>query len=117
MNSRQIILGIFAFLMWTTSSAQLGYKKDSLQIKVYTEITYRDYKPVHIEVKKVFCDYCSENQIKLIGEEALRRTKDDQYNPKYVSANDKTRLALFIRVAKRDFAKLKDGKQANKNNN
>ncbi len=102
--------------MQSLSIAQQGYKKDSLQIKVYTEITYKDYKPVDIVVKKVFCDYCTEIQKQVIGEQALKISKADQYNPKYVSANDKARLALLIRVAKKDFAKLKEKKEPNKNN-
>lgn len=44
--------------------AQRGYKKDSLQIKVYTEIEYVQYRVKSVKVVKVFCDYCSELQTK-----------------------------------------------------
>lgn len=34
-----------------------GYAKDSLQIKVYTEIEYKNREAKDIKLKKVFCDY------------------------------------------------------------
>ena len=96
-------------------SAQLGYQKDSLQIKVYTEITYKNSVAEDIEVTKVFCDYCSSFQKKAIGAEAKRRS--------YLERNTKTnrlddgvrRLALYIRISKADFAALKEKEPDNQN--
>ncbi len=40
------------------SKAQ-SYTEDSLQIKAYTEIKFKENIAEHITLKKVFCDYCS----------------------------------------------------------
>ena len=88
--------------------AQRGYAKDSLQIKVYTEIDYKNSKPVKVSVKKVFCDYCSDKQKEFIEEEARRGTYEELYNPKYFTDNGVARLALIIRVSKKDFARMID---------
>ena len=89
-------------------NAQIGWKKDSLQIKVYTDIHYVNNEAKEIKVRKVFCDYCSDYQSKVIGQEAINRTemvKNDAENrlPKGIK-----RLALYIRVSKIDFAALKE---------
>jgi hypothetical protein len=97
-----------------SAKAQLGYAKDSLQIKVYTQIEYKNYKAIKIISKKVFCDFCSDLQLKYLENEALRRTNLEVANPKYVSKNGKAKLALYIRVSKKDFAEIKDNKINNK---
>jgi len=96
------------FFLGQNAYGQLGYAKDSLQLKVYTEIEYNNSRPIKIEVKKVFCDYCSEIQKKFVGEEARRATYEELYNPKYLTENGIAKLALIIRIAKKDFARLKD---------
>ncbi|GAA4302058.1 hypothetical protein ICJ84_07915 [Aestuariibaculum suncheonense] len=89
-------------------SAQVGYKKDSLQIKVYTEVEYENYWAQDIRVKKVFCDYCSEFQKEQIGNEALRRTYFVRNDNKFRMPSGVFRHALYIRIAKKDFARLRE---------
>ena len=71
MKLKQIIILLFSLALASPAIAQ-GYQKDSLQIKVYTEIEYEQYRVKSIKATRVFCDYCSENQTKKIKEEALR---------------------------------------------
>ena len=85
-----------------------AYKKDSLQIKSYTEIVYEDSKAESIKLKKVFCDYCNSTQLKIIGEEALFRADTEKYYPENKLKKGKKRLAIYIRIAKVDFAALKE---------
>lgn len=91
-----------------TSIAQIGYTKDSLQIKAYTLITYKNNEAVKIELTKVFCDYCSELQREVLGEEAKRRSYNDRYLPENRLKDGQKRLALYIRIAKTDFAAIKE---------
>lgn len=95
--------------------SQLGFKKDSLQIKVYTEIRYVNNEAVDINVKKVFCDYCTEFQTKVVGEEGIRRSNEVKYDAENRLKNGVKRLALYIRVSKKDFAALKE-EEDNENN-
>ncbi|WP_231567306.1 hypothetical protein [Lacinutrix sp. Hel_I_90] len=85
-----------------------AYKKDSLQIKAYTEIEFRNGQPLGITLKKVFCDYCSEKQLKLLGEDAIRRTASEKHDPKNTLKNGKKKLAVYIRIAKTDFAAIRE---------
>ena len=88
--------------------AQIGYQKDSLQIKVYSEIEYADKLVKAIKVDTVFCDYCSTNQIKMIKEEAFRRTYLISNDKDIRMANGKYKHALYIRISKKDFLEMKD---------
>lgn len=107
MKSIQIIvLGLCLFFA-TLGFAQVGYQKDSLQIKAYTEIEYRDGLVKDIIVKKVFCDYCTEFQLKLIGDEAYRRTYLIRNDEGVKLNNGKFNHALYIRISKKDFAEMK----------
>jgi hypothetical protein len=99
------ILFVLLSLVLNTVSAQ-SYKKDSLQIKVYTEISYKKAKATNIKLKKVFCDYCSETQTESIGEEALRRADSEKYHPENKLENGKKRLAIYIRISKNDFKSI-----------
>ncbi|MFD2550963.1 hypothetical protein ACFSQP_03945 [Bizionia sediminis] len=85
-----------------------GYATDSLQIKVYTQITYKNTEATDIKLLKVFCDYCSDTQTTEIGYAALRRSYDERYDPENVLKNGKKRLAIIIRIDKEDFKSLKD---------
>ncbi|WAC02803.1 hypothetical protein N7U66_03880 [Lacinutrix neustonica] len=85
-----------------------GYKQDSLQIKAYTEIEFRNSRPQGIKLRKVFCDYCSKKQLRLLGEDAIRRTESEKYDPKNIIQNGKKKLAVYIRIAKTDFAAIKE---------
>ncbi len=90
------------------SFAQSGYQKDSLQVKVYSTITYQDGHPQKIDVTKVFCDYCSTKQVEHIQQRAWNMTYDARYAPENRIEEGKRKLALFIRISKKDFSKLKD---------
>ena len=108
MKTPQIIIACFCFISVCNTFAQIGYQKDSLQIKVYTEIEYINNNVKNIKVDTIFCDYCSSNQIKMIKEEAMRRT--------YLARNDKGiklingiyRHALYIRISKKDFLEMNE---------
>ncbi len=91
-----------------SSNAQVGYQKDSLQIKVYTIITYEQSHPKEIIIDKVFCDYCNETQKELLKKQAWELSYTTRYEPENRLEQGKRKLALFIRVSKADFKKLKD---------
>ncbi|AUC81545.1 hypothetical protein [Lacinutrix sp. Bg11-31] len=108
MNTKYKYTLIFVlFLCCTIVSAQ-SFKKDSLQIKAYTEIEYKAGKPINITLKKVFCDYCSKTQLTLLGEDAIRRADGEKQNPKNKLVDGKKKLAVYIRIAKTDFASIKE---------
>nr|WP_321235056.1 hypothetical protein [uncultured Psychroserpens sp.] len=88
-------------------SAQ-SYTKDSLQIKSYTVIEYRNNEVKDIQLLKVICDYCTDFQKEVIGEEAKRRTYLERLDPKNRLKEGKKKLAIYIRIAKTDFAEIKD---------
>ena len=104
MNKWLICIGFL--LMSYSVVAQGGYRKDSLQIKVYTVINYEGSHPKKIDVTKVFCDYCNEAQMNIIKERAWNMTYDMRYAPENRIEQGKRKLALFIRIAKKDFSKL-----------
>ncbi len=85
-----------------------GYSKDSLQIKVYTEIDYVNREAKDIRLLKVFCDYCTDAQISKIGYGALRRAHAERYDPKNVLENGTKKLAIIIRISKEDFKEIKN---------
>ena len=106
----KIVQGIIiciCLLLAKDALAQIGYQKDSLQIKVYTDIEYRDGLVKEIQVKKVFCDYCSEYQIKQLEAEAYRRTYLIRNDEGVRQTNGKFNHALYIRISKKDFAAMK----------
>lgn len=93
--------------------AQIGYKKDSLQIKVYSEIEYIDRLIKDIKVDTVFCDYCSKNQIKMLKEEALRRTYLIRNDNNVKLVNGTYKHALLIRISKKDFLEMREEENDN----
>ncbi|WP_241148008.1 hypothetical protein [Lacinutrix jangbogonensis] len=95
------------FVCCTMVSAQ-DYRKDSLQIKVYTEIEYKAGIPIAIKLKKVFCDYCSKTQLDLLGKDAVRRTESEKNDPKNKLKDGKKKIAIYIRIAKKDFARIRE---------
>ena len=99
-----LIINLFCF---NRVQSQVGYQKDSLQIKVYAAIDYVDSHPSEIKVKKVFCDYCSEFQIEKLSEEAYRRTFLIRNDKNVRLTNGTFKHALYIRVSKKDLAGLK----------
>lgn len=97
---------IFVILFgWSSIIAfgQEGYAKDSLQIKIYADITYENNRSKSIKVRKVFCDYCTEIQLKYIKEEGWRRAYDERYLPENRLIKGIRKLTIIIRMAKKDF--------------
>jgi hypothetical protein len=103
-----IILFLCCFSVNYSVAQKRDYTVDSLQIKVYTEIEYVNRQPKGIVVKKVFCDYCSENQIKYLEEKAKELAFYDRYNPKKRIVNGLRKFAIIIRVSKIDFLAIRD---------
>ncbi len=97
----------FCILYACNAFAQIGYQKDSLQIKVYTEIEYRNGLIKDIKVSRVFCDYCTEYQIERIKEEAKTRTYMTGKEEGKGISNGKYKQALYIRISKKDFLEIK----------
>lgn len=91
-----------------------SYTEDSLQIKAYTEIKFKNNVAEHITLKKVFCDYCSVFQIQKIGEEALRRADIEKYHSTNRLENGFKKLAIYIRIAKDDFASIEPETETDK---
>jgi len=108
MKSLQIIIISFCFFCVCNTFGQIGYQKDSLQIKVYTEVEYVNRLVKDIKVSKVFCDYCSEYQTELLKEEAIRRTYLERYEEGIRLTNGKYKHALYIRISKKDFSEMKE---------
>lgn len=107
MKCLQYIALCICLLLAGKSFAQIGYQKDSLQIKVYTEIEYRDGLIKEIKADKVFCDYCTVFQIERIKEEAIRRTYIVGKEEENGITNGKYKQALYIRISKKDFLEMK----------
>ena len=75
-------IAVIAILIGSTQVfGQKGYAKDSLQVKLYANITYENRQTKEIKIRKVFCDYCNENQLKFIKEEGLRRAFQERNLP------------------------------------
>ena len=90
-------------LMSSVVVGQVGYAKDSLQIKMYADIEYENKQPIRIEVKKVFCDYCSDKQLKIVKQEGWRRAYMERYSPENRLKKGIRKLTLILRFAKADF--------------
>ena len=105
-----MLKGLFflMFLLTVSNVYPQGYAKDSLQIKVYTEIEYKNREAKDIKLLKVFCDYCTSAQNSKIGYAALLRAHDERYLPENVLVNGKKKLAIIIRISKTDFAAMTD---------
>lgn len=103
----------FCLIYASNAFSQVGYKKDSLQIKVYSEIEYIDRLVKDIKVDTVFCDNCSKNQINFLKEEALRKTYLIRNDEGIKLVNGTYKLALLIRISKKDFLEIKEKKNDN----
>jgi len=103
----------FCLISASNVFSQIGYKKDSLQIKVYSEIKYIEGLIKEIKVDTVFCDYCSKNQLKMLKEEALMRTYLIRNDENVKLVNGTYKHALFIRISKKDFLEIKEEKNDN----
>ncbi len=104
------IVFIVAFLcFFAFAKAQVStqdYRIDSIQFKMYTRIYVGSQLQLDsVIVKKIFCDWCSESQLDILREEAMRQSMMERYNPKYKKPGQH-RLALYVRFSKEDFKKL-----------
>lgn len=103
-------LHIVLFLLVSAfAKAQLpvkDYRQDSLQFKMYTRLYVNEQLKIDsVTVKKIFCDWCSEPQMDILHQEAMRQSMIERYNPKYRKSGEH-RLALYVRFSKEDFKKL-----------
>ena len=103
-----LICVVITGFCFNTAAAQKGYAADSLQIKAYTSITYRNTKVKEIKLLKVFCDYCNDKQLESVGNQAIIITEGEKYKAENRLENGTKKLALFIRVSKKDFQAIKD---------
>ncbi|WP_052184159.1 hypothetical protein [Psychroserpens sp. Hel_I_66] len=97
-----------SFLLNSMLLSAQSYRKDSLQIKSYTRIEFRNNEIKDIKLINVLCDYCTDLQKEVIGEEAMRRAKTESYDPKNRVKEGDKKLAIYIRIAKKDFAAIKE---------
>ncbi|MFT4611406.1 MAG: hypothetical protein ACJA1H_001066 [Glaciecola sp.] len=101
-----LVLLVF-FLKSIAFNAQ-SYRKDSLQIKSYTLIEYRQSEVKDVKLIKVLCDYCTAFQKEIIGIEVTRRAKLESYYPENRMKEGDKKLAIYIRIAKKDFVAIKE---------
>lgn len=102
------LLLIAIFCLSSAFVSAQSYKKDSLQIKSYIRIEYRNNYVKDIKLLRVLCDYCSDIQKEAIGEEAIRRGAYECLDPKNRIKEGDKKLAIYIRIAKKDFAAIKE---------
>jgi len=102
------LLCLIVFVLNSIVLNAQSYRKDSLQIKSYTLIEYRQGEVKSVKLIKVLCDYCTDIQKEVVGVEATRRAKLESYYPKNRIKNGDKKLAIYIRVAKKDFAAIKE---------
>lgn len=106
--AKQIGFLCICLLISSTVTAQrASYKKDSLQIKVYSEITYKNSRVESIKITRTFCDYCSESQKDALKKEAWNHAYAMRNSKKNRLKDGIKKLALYIRVSKKDFLNLK----------
>jgi len=110
-NYCKCVLLLSTILCLSNLHAQKGYSVDSLQIKVYTEIDYVNNDTKAINIRKVFCEYCTEDQKRGIEDEALRRSYLERNDKKNKLANGRKRLAIYIRISRSDFAYLEGNQE------
>lgn len=105
---RSLTIVVICLMSCMNVMSQNGYQKDSLQIKVYTSIEYINNQATSIKVRRVFCDYCTDIQIKAISEEAKVRSYAVRNDKENRMLNGTKKLSLYIRIAKKDFAAIKE---------
>lgn len=111
-HKRIILVGILmlsAFVKAQTITKD--YRKDSIQFKMYTRLFVNEQLKIDsVIVKKIFCDWCSDSQMDVLQQEAMRQSMIERYNPKYRKAGEH-RLALYVRFSKEDFKNLNDNNE------
>ena len=109
MNNTYVIQVVVILLFFKSACVQAqsrDYRTDSLQFKMYTRLYVNERIQIDsIAVKKIFCDFCSDTQMEVLENEALRQSKLERYNPKYKKPGEH-RLALIVRFSKEDFKRL-----------
>jgi hypothetical protein len=93
--------------------AQIGPYADSLQVKTYVHIEYHNKYPKGIQVKKVFCNYCSPEQKEHVKLKAWHLAYDERFDPINVLVKGTRKLTLLIRVSKADFKAIKEKNEIN----
>ena len=91
------------------------FSKDTLRIKVYTEIEYVEGRMKKVEITKVFCDYCSPVQIEALKEQARTNIYHDKSYWTYGKVNDIQKFTLIIIAAKKDLIALKEPENKEEN--
>jgi hypothetical protein len=100
---------VFLLLMFFVLALQAQtsvYKKDSLQIKVYGTIDYKNFTPKKINILKVFCDYCNDAQIQFIRRQAWDECYKLRKSDTYIIKEGTSKHAIYLRVAKKYFRSL-----------
>jgi len=88
------------------STPSKDYRNDSLQFKMYTRLYVGEQLQLDsISVRKVFCDWCTDVQLDILKEEAMRQSLIERYDPRYKKPGEH-RLALYVRFSKEDFKNL-----------
>ncbi len=102
---------VLCFAFAKAQSPTKDYKIDSLQFKMYTRLFVGEQLQIDsITVKKIFCDWCSESQMDVLQQEAMRQSMIERYNPRYRKPGEH-RLALYVRFSKEDFKKLNNNNE------
>lgn len=101
------LVAIALFFCASHMFGQQGYAKDSLQFKAYVHILYESARASSISVKKVFCDYCTETQLKYLKQKFWEMANSEKYNPEVRLNKGLRKRTLLTRISKKDFEKLK----------
>lgn len=111
-HKRIILVGMLLFFAFARAQSTItNYRKDSLQFKMYTRLFVSEQLKVDsVMVKKIFCDWCSDSQMDVLQQEAMRQSMIERYNPKYRKPGEH-RLALYVRFSKEDFKNLNDNNE------
>ena len=102
-----VALIIYCFSFNYSIGQNRDFSKDTLRIKVYTEIEYIEGRMKKVEVTKVFCDYCSDIQIEALKEQAKAIIYHDKSYWTYGKINDIQKFTLIIRTARKDLIAIK----------
>lgn len=87
--------------------------KDTLRIKVYTEIEYVQGRMKKLTVTKVFCDYCSPAQIEALKEQIKEIVYREKRYWTYGKINDIYKHTMILSVSREDLLAIKN--EENKN--
>ncbi|WP_299682899.1 hypothetical protein [uncultured Dokdonia sp.] len=105
MKAKHIVI-LFLLSFPFLGNAQRSWREDSLQFKVYTRIYFNKQKQIDsVKVQKITCDYCSQEQVLALSEEALFRTRMDLNDPNLKKKGVHVQ-AHYIRISKKDFQSI-----------